>query len=240
MDPTPALPPLPRGPVATIPDAVGRMTAIAAALPATDGLACFNAMYRIVTETLLSAVASSMEFADPAFMSHMDVVFVNLYLSAIDAYQDDPTTSPRCWSDLFARRSDTHVAPMQFALAGMSAHINHDLPLAVVQTCRDLSTAPDVGGHEEDYERVDTILGSLDQQVRESFETGVVLELDRAAAGLENVIGNVSIAALRQGAWESATALWHLRADERLSADFVRGLDDVAAAAGRTLMVPLL
>lgn len=240
MDSSPPLPDLPRGPVDSIPSAVTRLSAIAQALTPTDGLACFNAMYLIVTERLRTAVSSSGEFADPDFMDHLDVVFVNLYLAAIDAYRDDVATAPRCWADLFARRQDPHVAPMQFALAGMSAHITHDLPLAVVQTCHDLTTTPESGGHEQDYERVDAILGSLDQQVRESFETGALLDLDRAAAGLENVIGNVSIDALRQTAWESATALWHLRDDARLTRDFVDGLDDVAAAAGRVLMVPLL
>jgi hypothetical protein len=37
------------------------------------------------------------------------------------------------------------IEPVQFALAGMNAHINHDLPLAMVSTCTALGTAPDVG-----------------------------------------------------------------------------------------------
>ena len=41
---------------------------------------------------------------------------------------------------MLANRSETHIAPMQFALAGMNAHINHDLPMAVVKTCEDLAT----------------------------------------------------------------------------------------------------
>ena len=30
------------------------------------------------------------------------------------------------------------TAPIQFALAGMNAHINRDLPLALVETCDEL------------------------------------------------------------------------------------------------------
>ena len=45
------------------------------------------------------------------------------------------------------------IEPVQFALAGMNAHINHDLPLAVVSTCSALATAPEVGPHFADWRR---------------------------------------------------------------------------------------
>ena len=129
-----ALSPLhvPCGPVSSIAEAVTVMTSISAALPSVDGLACFNRMYLIVTNTVLSEISSSTFYGDPAFMAHLDVVFVNLYLEAIDGFWAEPSVAPRCWSALLANRSDPHIAPMQFALAGMSAHINHDLPIAVV------------------------------------------------------------------------------------------------------------
>jgi len=216
------------------------MTSISEALPPTDGLACFNRMYLIVTEKVLSEVSTGGFFGDPVFMSHLDVVFVNLYLEAIDGFRAKPSTAPRCWSELLANRSDTHIAPMQFALAGMSAHINHDLPIAVVKTCEDLDTAPEQGAHAADFDKVNKILGALDQQIRESFETGVILDLDREAAGLENLIGGFAIDATRATAWVNALALWHLRHDSWLSREYTDGLDAAAALAGRSLMVPLL
>ncbi len=135
-----SLPNLPSGPVSSIEGAIALMTAISAALPPTDGLACFNRMYLIVTEKVLSEVSTGTFYGDSAFMSHLDVVFVNLYLEAIDGFRAKPPTAPRCWSEVLANRSETHIAPMQFALAGMNAHINHDLPMAVVKTCEDLAT----------------------------------------------------------------------------------------------------
>lgn len=240
MDDAPSFPHLPAGPVSSVEDAVALMTSISEALPATDGLACFNRMYLIVTQQMLSEVSAAGFFGDPAFMSHLDVVFVNLYLAAINGFQSDPPTAPRCWSELLASRSDTHIAPLQFALAGMNAHINHDLPLAVVKTCEDLDTAPEQGTHAADFDKVNKVLGALDQQIRESFETGVILDLDRAAAGLENLVGNFAIEAAREGAWVSAVALWHLRNDAWLSREYTDGLDLATAVAGRSLMVPLL
>jgi Family of unknown function (DUF5995) len=240
MTSTPLPADLPSGPVTTIAEAITRMAAIDQPLPPTDGVACFTRMYQIVTEKVLAAVSGYSEFGDPAFMTHLDVVFVNLFLGAIDGYRAVPPTAPRCWGDLFDNRSDSHVAPMQFALAGMSAHILHDLPLAVVQACEDLGTAPDQGTHAADYEKVNGLLGSLDQSIRESFETGVILDLDRKAAGLENVVGNFGIEAAREAAWVNALALWRLKDSHWLTKEYADGLDETAALAGRGMMVPLI
>ena len=240
MDDALPLPHLPSGPVSSIEEAVGLMTSISAALPPIDGLACFNRMYLIVTKQVESEVSTGTFYSDPTFMAHLDVVFVNLYLEAIGGFRAEPPTAPRCWSELLANRSDTHITPMQFALAGMSAHINHDLPIAVVKTCQDLNTAPEQGSHAAAFDKVNTLLGSLDQRIRESFETGVILGLDRTAAGLENLVGNVAIEAARGTAWINAEALWCLRHDSWLSKEYIDGLDDAAALAGRSLMVPLL
>jgi Family of unknown function (DUF5995) len=230
---------LPSGPVSTIDEAIERMTEISAALPAADGLACFNRMYLIVTEQVREEVSTTF-YGDPVFMSHLDVVFVNLYLGAIDAFRGTPSSAPRCWSELFTNRSDTHIAPMQFALAGMNAHISHDLPLAVVNTCEDLKTSPDQGTHAADYDKVNSLLGALDQQIRESFETGVILDLDRRAAGLENLVGNFGIDAARELAWLNASTLWTLRHEGWLSKEYSDGLDEAATLASRALMVPTL
>ena len=128
---------------------------------------------------------------------------------------------------------------MQFAVAGMNAHINHDLPLAVVRTSQALGSAPEQGAHAADYDKVNQTLGALDEQIRESFESGKTLELDRQAAGLLDVVGNFSIDAARQVAWD-ALALWDLRADRWAFDLYADGLDRAAEVAGRALMVPLL
>ena len=233
------LPPLPTGPVTSIPDAITRMQEIEAALPPGDGLACFNRMYLIVTQTLNEQVTQGF-FHDPAFMEHLDIVFANLYLGAVDGFRSQPSTACRAWNVLFSRRSDSSVVPMQFALAGMNAHINRDLALAVVTGCRDLGTAPENGSHEADFDKVNRLLAALDAQIRQSFESGLILELDqRAAAGLENLVGNFGIDAARETAWVNAQALWHLRGIQFVYQQYLDGIDRTAAFAGRTLLLPL-
>src|SRR5262245_43850067 len=100
-------------------EAVARMQTITASLPAGDGLACFNRMYLIVTLAVRGRVTSGF-VADEAFMAHLDVVFVNRYLAAIDAYQQSPANAPRAWRVLLEDRSEPGVAPLQFALAGLN------------------------------------------------------------------------------------------------------------------------
>jgi hypothetical protein len=76
--------PEPAPPAATIDEVIARMQAIEAALPASDGVACFNRMYLDVTLGVSKEVEQG-SFADPAFVSHLDVVFANLYFCAVDA-----------------------------------------------------------------------------------------------------------------------------------------------------------
>ena len=121
--------------------AITRMEAIAAALPAADGLACFNRMYLDVTRQVNSQLGQGF-FADPAFMTHLDVAFANLYFAAAGT-AGDPAAVPLPWWPLVQRRAEAGIEPVQFALAGMSAHINHDLPVAMVSTCTALATSPE-------------------------------------------------------------------------------------------------
>lgn len=69
-------------------------------------------------------------WADEQWLKRLDVVFAKLYFKAVaDSYRD-PNTAPRSWQALFDVREQTSIARVQFALAGMNAHINHDLPIS--------------------------------------------------------------------------------------------------------------
>src|SRR5215469_8286063 len=168
MSATPSSPPS-WAPVTSVAEAVARMEAIGAALPASDGLACFNRMYLEVTKAVSSDLSQGF-FADPAFMAKLDVTFANLYFAAAQA-ADTPAAVPAAWRPLAELRGAAGVEPIQFALAGMNAHINHDLPVAVVATCAELGTSPGAGAHYADFQKVDALLDSAEEAVRRSFET---------------------------------------------------------------------
>jgi len=236
--PPPPLPPLPSGPAGSVPEVIARLEAIAAALPETDGLSCFNRMYLTVTRQVASRIGAGF-FADPEYMTRLDVVFANLYLAAVEGWGRDPSEVSRSWRVLISRRTDVDIAPMQFALAGMNTHINHDLCIAVVATARELGTTPDSGSHRDDFEKVNAVLHEMGEAIRESFETGIILELDRRIDGLDNLVANFSMTAARQVAWENARTLWHLGDNRFLTGPFLDSLDRFVAFAGRSLLIPL-
>jgi hypothetical protein len=228
-------PPVPPTPVTTVAEVIARMEATEAALPAADGLACFNRMYLGVTRQVYSQLGEGF-YADPAFMTHLDVAFAGLYFAAAGA-AGDPAAVPLAWRPLMEQRANAGIEPVQFALAGMNAHINHDLPLAVVATCAALGTSPEAGAHFADYQKVDQLLDAAEQSVRQSFESAPELAVDRHLAAVNDLLANWTINSARDLAWTNSLLLWAVRDDpvaRRLLAD---SLAASAALSSRLLLV---
>lgn len=223
-----------QGPVTSIAEAITRMEAIGAALPASDGLACFNRIYLTVTQTVGQEVGQGF-FADPGFMTTLDVVFANLYFAAAGA-ASTPATVPLAWRPLVEQRASKGIEPIQFALAGMNAHINHDLPLAVVSTCTDRGTAPEDGPHLADFQKVDQLLDAAEESIRHSFESTAERDVDNHLQAVGNLVASWSITSARDVAWRNSVVLWALRSDRAASALFADGLAASTALASRLLL----
>jgi len=229
--------PAPDTPVVSVAGAIARMEAIEAALPATDGLACFNRIYLDVTRQVNSQLTQG-AFADPAFVTQLDVAFANLFFAAADS-AGDPATAPPAWRPLVERRTTAGIEPVQFALAGMNAHINHDLPLAIVSASTTLATSPGADPHPADYQKVGQLLDAAQQSIRQSFESAAEQAVDRHLSAVADLIGNWSIDKARDVAWNNSLLLWVMRDDP-----FARGLflDTLTASTGlasRMLLVPV-
>jgi len=226
--------PSPNDPVTSVAEAIARMEAIVAATPADDGLACFNRMYLAVTQTVNSELGQGF-FADPAFMTTLDVVFANFYFAAAGA-ASEPATVPLAWRPLIEQRATAGIEPIQFALAGMNAHINHDLPVAVVTTCAELGTEPAAGPHFADFQKVDQLLDAAEQSVRQSFESRPELAVDRHLQAVDNLVACWSINSARDLAWQNSLVLWTLRPEPAASGFFLDGLAAATALASRLLL----
>ncbi|MCW2757250.1 MAG: hypothetical protein JWO46_996, partial [Nocardioidaceae bacterium] len=113
----------------TIDEVLERLAAIDAAHPVTDGVATFNRMYRQVTLLVTEAVGEH-RFRAGAFLDRLDVNFGNLYFRSYEASVTGAAIPP-AWLPLFEARDKPDTHPIQFALAGMNAHISHDLAFAV-------------------------------------------------------------------------------------------------------------
>ena len=227
--------PVPVAPVTSVAGAITVMEAIGAALPAADGLACFNRMYLDVTRQVNSQLGQGF-FADPAFMTHLDVAFANLYFAAAGA-AGTPAAVPLAWRPLVEQRAAAGIEPVQFALAGMNAHINHDLPVAMVSTCTALATSPQAGSHLADYQKVDQLLDAAEQSVRQSFESAAELAVDRHLSAVASLAANWTINSARDLAWNNCLLLWAVRDNPVARGLFLDTLAASTALASRMLLV---
>jgi len=218
---------------------VNRMAAIAASLPPEDGVARFNGLYLEVTRQVLADTRRE-TFEDPRFIERLDEVFAELYFAAVDAERSGRAVT-RPWAPLFAARRHKRIAPIQFALAGMNAHINHDLALALVRTLEELRLRPgrDSPQH-RDYRRVDEILARVEERVKERFAQGLIGVADEALGRLDDVVAMWSVARARDGAWTHAETLWALRRLAPVREAFVLTLGRMVGLSSRGLLVPVL
>ena len=213
-----------------------RMEAIAAPLAPDDGVRRFNELYLAVTR----AVAREVQLAgyeDPEFTSRLDVVFADLYFAAVEA-ADAGREIPRAWAPLFEKRAARGIAPLQFAIAGMNAHINHDLALALVTTTREFGVGlgRDTPQH-RDYVGVDAILERVQEEIKERFATGVIADLDRAAGRVDDLLASWSVSHARANAWTQAQILSTLGTSGVLRTHFLRALARNVGFVGRALLV---
>ena len=225
----------------TVAEVVARMEAIASPLPRGDGVACFTRLYLAVTQGVEAHLGGS-AFEDPRFLTRLDVTFANLFFDAVDANARAPETTPRAWLPLFQARAQRGIAPLQFALAGMNAHINRDLPVALVSTCRELGLGLEEGSPQHhDFETVNTLLASTEAKVKQQYVTGWLRRLDRLVHRfdrIDDVVAMWDVGRARDAAWTNGEALWAIRADAALSQAYLDTLDRMVGFAGRGLLVP--
>jgi hypothetical protein len=225
----------------TVPDVIERLRAIESAAPRRDGVACFARLYRQVTEGVDSELAAS-SFADDRFLERLDVCFAGLFFSAFDAYERAPASAPSAWVPLFEQRARRGVTPLQFALAGMNAHINRDLPVALVTTCRELGLDLREGSPEQaDFERIDVLLGQVESKVKRLYLSGWLAVVDRIVHRfhrIDDVVAMWDVGRARDAAWTNGQALWALGDEPQLASDFLAVLDRMVGLASRGLLVP--
>ncbi len=211
------------------------MRMLEAAMPARDGVADSHRMYLHVTERVGAAV-SARSFQDAAFMERLDCVFAGPYLDACRASDESRSSA---WQPLFEFRAQPGTASLQYALAGMNAHINFDLGLALVRTCRQLGRTLDSPGVRADFLAINALLAAEVQSVRESYLAGAALHVDRAAPPVLNIVSGWSIEAARDAAWLSATVQWALQGRKDAYADYLGSRASFVGLVTRQLLTPV-
>ena len=212
------------------------MESIDAALPRKDGVAIFDRLYLQVTRAVDSASAGT-EFENKDFVDRLDVVFAGLYFDA-EATIDSGASCPVAWRPLVETRSQRRE-PIQFALAGMAAHINHDLPIAVFTTCEEFGLpVEDDSAIHRDFQRVDGLLATVENQVAGWFDTGLIADIeDVTPKDVDNALAMWSVVAARELAWDHAQVIWSLRRTPELEHAYIDVLARTTELSGCAMLV---
>ncbi len=231
--------------VTTIDEAIERQEAITQYIEANeprgvnDGVACFNYLYTVITKRVRDGINNGF-FQDRAFLSQLDVVFANRYFDALRASVADPEHTPRSWNALISQRNNEKIESIQFAVAGVNAHVNFDLAISVIDACKALRTEPNSGTQRADYEKINKIFSEEMQTLRQHYESGRARELDGAAAPVLNLISDWSVDATRDAAWEIAEHYWTLHRFGISENSLVSRLDRMAALSGNLILTSVV
>lgn len=203
-----------------------------------DGLKWFNWLYLQVTQAVETRVSSG-GFTDPAWLAELDVQFAALYFGAVKGFLTG-ASCPGCWEVLFASRDNTAIARIQFALSGINAHINHDLPEAIVKTCQATSTVPQhPSPRYSDFASLNSTLDGIIESAKQTLHVRLLGDPLPAVSHLEDTLAAWSVSAARGNAWQNSEILWHLQAVPALAKGFEDALDGLTTVAGKALLVPV-
>jgi len=226
----------------TVGEVLERLEAIDRALPPGDGVRWFNRLYSEVTQQVVESMPGRHQAA-PGFLEALDVGFANLYFDAFEAAADGapPPGYPfHAWKPLFEARFETGVAPVQFALAGMNAHINHDLAIGICETCAARGTEPRCDGPEhEDFESVNALIAEVEKTMKAWMMTGLLRELDLVFNPVDDIVAVWNVERARDAAWVGAEVIWTLRSLPPLADDYTAADDRAVGFAGRALLAPV-
>ena len=191
---------------------IERMDARLAPLEAADDpRRFFLATYRRTTIAVHEALLTG-RFVDPDWVERWDVAFASLYLDALDA-ADRGAVPPAPWAAAFSPSDEIRLPPLRHVLLGMNAHINYDLPqalLAVIPS-KDFDDPQIVARRRADHEQIDAILaarvGAEDDELERVELPGDRTALDRALAPLNRIGTKRFMREARRKVWRNAHLL---------------------------------
>jgi hypothetical protein len=188
-----------------IDEVIERMTALAEELRRDgDGRLPFHNTYLRTTQAVAEALHDG-AFADPEWVDRWDVAFAQLYLDALDAGRRGDAV-PEPWAVAFrAAAAQPDLPPVRHVLLGMNAHINYDLPQALLAVVTDAEFAdPGVRARREaDHRVIDEVLA-----LRVGAEDAELQQLEPAATWQDRVLQPANRVATRRFLREAREKVW--------------------------------
>src|SRR5215471_18888543 len=188
-----------------IDDVIERMTVLADELRRDgDARLAFHATYLRTTQAVAAALRA-WAFEDTDWVDRWDVAFARFYLDALDASRrGDPVPAP--WAVAFAvSAAQPDLPAVRHVLLGMNAHINYDLPQALLAVISDAEFEdPAVRARREaDHRRIDEVLA-----VRVGAEDAELQHLEPAPTWRDRALQPANRAATRRFLRESRAKVW--------------------------------
>jgi hypothetical protein len=196
-----------------IEELIARMAALLESLQAAgDPRRHFHATYQRTTIAVADRLAGG-GFNDPGWVERWDVAFADLYLDALEAaLAGRPPPGP--WQAAFG--APAGLPPVRHVLLGMNAHINYDLPQALLAVITDEEFADPVllARREADHRAIDEVLASRVGAEGEELAgvSGPVSALDRLLAPLNRRGTRRFLREAREKVWANAVVLSQARA----------------------------
>ncbi len=164
----------------------------------------FAGTYQRTTRAVGDAVDRAF-FEDPEWVERWDVAFADLYL---DAARDE-LDAPRPWRLAFA--APAHLPQLRHVLLGINAHVNYDLPQALLAVISDDDFADPVlmARRRRDHERIDAILAS--RVGKEDAEYADRTITDRLLTPLNHRASRRFLAEARRKVWHNTEELQRAR-----------------------------
>lgn len=189
-------------PPVSINEVIEVMQRLDAVLPETDGLKWFNLLYLKVTLEVRDNPPAG-GWNDAVWLTRLDVIFANFYFRAIaDSLTGSPI--PASWQALFEARQRTDVDRIQFALAGMNAHINHDLALTLLQLDNEMHKGFSTATPEHlDFESVNGLLERVLPMALQFLAAGagILGQIAQDTGKIGRMLANWNVRKARDVAW---------------------------------------
>jgi hypothetical protein len=166
----------------------------------------FLATYARTTRAVGEAIRQA-RFEDPAWVDRWDVAFAQLYVDALDAHTADPASAPRPWRVAFD--AEPSLPPLRHVLLGINAHINFDLPQALLAVITDeqFDDQRVIARRRRDHERIDGVLTS-----RVAAEDAA-LEVASGRQTFDRLLQPLNRAASKRFLREARRKVWHNTAE---------------------------
>ncbi len=178
-----------------------------------DRRAIFATAYINITRELQNRI-QALHFHDSEWVSRYSISFANLYRQAFCDYEQGSRASvPDPWSISFETSQKEDGLVIQDLILAINAHVNHDLPLALIE----VSIDPDRDLRRKDHMSVNAVLEAATDPVQSNISamyTPVLGLLDAMLGRFDEELTNFGFKKAREHSWSSALALANARDEE--------------------------